>query len=165
MNAVPTLTFRPIEEGDLPFLAELYASTRAEEMARVDWDPEQVRLFLLNQFQLQHHHYQTHYAGASFELALADGVPAGRRYVARWPGEMRLMDIALLPLFKGLGLGRRMMQELLAEADRTGCLLSLHVEQDNPVVAWYHRIGFVETGTHGVYLRMDRAPAIREATP
>jgi ribosomal protein S18 acetylase RimI-like enzyme len=162
MSASPPLTFRPIQESDLPFLAELYASTRAEEMAQVAWEPADVRAFLLEQFQLQHQHYQTHYTGASFDLVLVDGAPAGRLYVARWPAEIRVMDIALLPPFKGRGFGRRMMEPLLEEADRTGCTLSLHVEQNNRVLAWYRRLGFVEAGVHGIYFRLERRPAIRE---
>lgn len=162
MNPAPALTFRPIQEGDLPFLAELYASTRAAELAQVPWPPDQVQAFLLDQFHLQHHHYQSHYEGAAFDLVLADGVPAGRRYVARWPGELRLMDIALIPAYQGKGLGRQMMRALLDECDRTGCLLSLHVEQDNPALQWYRRLGFVESGIHGVYVRMERTPVAGE---
>ncbi|WP_005035781.1 GNAT family N-acetyltransferase [Holophaga foetida] len=165
MTTGPLLGFRPIQDDDLPFLAELYASARADEMSQVSWSPETVRAFLLDQFRLQHHHYQTHYPGAAFELALVDGIPAGRRYVARWPKEIRLMDLALLPSFRGQGLGRQMLVELLKESDRTGLPLSLHVELNNPVLAWYQRLGFEAVGTHGINLRMERQPLCPGVTP
>ncbi len=159
------LTRRPITDADLPFLAEVYASTRAEEMANSGWTPEAILAFLMEQFHLQHHHYQTHYRGTAFELLLVDGVPAGRLYVARWSQELRIVDIALLPIHQGRGYGRQLMMELLDEADRTGKCLSLHVEQNNRVLAWYRRLGFREVDTHGVYYRMERQPRVAEGVP
>ena len=40
------VTFRPIRPEDEPFLCRLYASTRADEMALVDWDEAQKEAFL-----------------------------------------------------------------------------------------------------------------------
>jgi ribosomal protein S18 acetylase RimI-like enzyme len=165
MDAGPAYALRPITDGDLPFLAELYASTRAEELAPVPWPPEVVRAFLQDQFRLQHQHYQTHYPDASFQLVLVDGVPAGRRYVGRWATEICLIDIALLPDYKGLGIGRSLLAELVEESDRSGLPLGLHVEMNNPVLAWYQRLGFVQNGTHGVYLRMQREPRPAQVAP
>jgi ribosomal protein S18 acetylase RimI-like enzyme len=127
----PTFEFRPIQESDQTFLAELYASTRAEEMAQVPWPPEAIRAFLRDQFRLQHHHYTTHNPEAAFELVLMDGVPVGRRYVARGAKEIRLMDIALLPAYRGHGLGRNLMATILEESDQKGLPVSLHVERNN----------------------------------
>lgn len=165
MSAEPQIQFRPIQDTDLPFLAELYASTRAEEMAQVDWPAETVRAFLYDQFNLQHHHYQTHYRGTAFEVVLVDGVAAGRRYVARWDKEIRLVDIALMPAFLGCGIGRRLMAELVAESDRTGRPICLHVEQNNRVLGWYHRLGFQVVDSHGIYFRMERHARILEPQP
>lgn len=151
-------TLRPICEADLPFLAALYASTRQEEMAQVPWSRAEVDAFLLHQFQLQHHHYQTHYADAHFDVVEMDGVPVGRVYVARWEKEIRLMDIALLPGFKGIGLGRALMQPLLEESWSSQRPIVLHVEHNNPVLGWYRRLGFVEVEDVGVYFRMERPP-------
>lgn len=155
-------TLRPITDADLPFLAALYAASRAEEMAQVPWPPEAVEAFLLDQFRLQHHHYTTHYPEAAFELVLVGDEPAGRRYVARWPREIRLMDIALMPAFRGQGLGRDLMGALVEESDRAGIPLSLHVERNNPVLPWYGRLGFTLQEDLGVYLRMQREPRAME---
>jgi hypothetical protein len=57
------------------------------------------------QFAAQQRHYQEHYADASFRVILRDGVPAGRLYVARWPTEIRIVDIALLPQYRNRGSG------------------------------------------------------------
>lgn len=155
-DATGLWTLRPVEEGDRPFLEALYASTRAREMAAVPWLPEAVRAFLLDQYRLQDHHYRAHYPGAAFELVLLDGVPAGRRYVATWPWEIRLMDLAVLPPCQGRGLGRALMQDLIRISEASDRPLTLHVEHGNPVRAWYERLGFAVKEDLGVYLRMER---------
>src|SRR6476661_1985070 len=99
-DAAPVRTFaprglalRPITDADLPFLAEVYASTRREELAPVPWTAEQKAAFLQMQFAAQHSHYREHYAKAAFDLVLVDGVAAGRLYVASLPEELRIVDI------------------------------------------------------------------------
>ena len=72
------VTFRPVRADDHPFLRALYASTRQDEMALSGWAPEQVEAFLTMQFELQHAHYQRHYADADF---LVVGTPT-------WMGHM-----------------------------------------------------------------------------
>lgn len=51
MSASPALV--SITESDEQFLTELYASTRAAEMAIVPWESEQKRAFLKMQFEAQ----------------------------------------------------------------------------------------------------------------
>src|SRR4051812_1889372 len=89
------LTFRPITEADLPFLARLYASTRTEELAVTGWSQQQQQHFLQQQFEAQHAHYQKYYTGSDFLLIERNGVPIGRLYVSRGAEEHRIVDIAL----------------------------------------------------------------------
>src|SRR5689334_4738580 len=100
-----TVTLRPIVPADEPFLFALYASTRVEELQVVPWTPEQKQQFLEMQFRAQHQHYQQHYAGSAFDVIEVGGVPVGRLYVARWPTEIRIIDIAILPAWRSKGLG------------------------------------------------------------
>ena len=152
------LTLRPIAPGDMPFLYRVYFSTREAELALVDWSAAQKDAFVRQQFAAQHHHYQEHYAGAAFQIILADEQPAGRLYVARWPAEIRIVDIALLPEYRNAGIGTRLLTDLMAEARASHKSLSIHVEQFNPALSLYTRLGFTRTGEHGVYYRMDWTP-------
>ena len=122
------------------------------------WDEEVKRAFLTQQFEAQDAYYREHYTGTSYDVILADGEPAGRLYVARWPDEIRIVDIALLPDFRGRGLGSALLADLIAEADDAGKPLSIHVEMNNPARPWYERLGFEEAGEFGVYVLMRRAP-------
>jgi ribosomal protein S18 acetylase RimI-like enzyme len=146
------VALRPAGPGDLPFLSALYASTREDELAVVPWSPAEKAAFLRQQFDAQHHHYQTYYASASFDVVLVDGVAAGRVYVHRDAEEVRVIDIALLPAFRNRGIGSWLLRRLQQEAaDRC---LSIHVERMNPALSLYRRLGFVVAEDKGVYLFM-----------
>ena len=64
--------------------------------------------------------------------SLLNGEPVGRLYVARWPDDIRVVDIALMPEHRGGGLGTRLLREILAEGDASGRKVSIHVEIYNP---------------------------------
>jgi ribosomal protein S18 acetylase RimI-like enzyme len=150
---------RPVEDADRAFLVELYGSTREAELARVDWDDGVRAAFVEQQFSAQDAHYRTNYPGATLDVIEVDGSPAGRLYVHRGPSDIRIMDIALAPAFRGRGIGTGLLRELIAEAERSGRKLSIHVEMDNPARSLYDRLGFLPAGEHGVYVLMERPPS------
>lgn len=153
------ISFRPIGDDDLPFLARVYASTRREELAAVPWTEEQKTGFLHSQFEAQHAHYRQHYQGASFDVVLVDDEPAGRLYVDEWPGEIRLVDVALLPEHRRRGIGTRLVRGVMARAEAAAKPLTIHVEGFNPALRLYERLGFRRIGEHGPYLLMEWRPA------
>jgi len=155
-TAEPTL--RPATDDDLPFLRRLYASTRREELAQVDWPEAQKEAFLRMQFEAQHRHYREHYPRARFDVVLVDGEPAGRLYVDVWRDQIRLVDVALLPVHRGRGLGTRLIRSVLDQGEADGKPVTIHVEQFNPALRLYERLGFRRIGEHGVYHLMEWRP-------
>ena len=145
------LSFRPVTDNDLPFLARLYASTRHEELAPVPWTAEDKAAFLRMQFEAQHAHFQRHYTGADWLVIEREAEPIGRVYIARWAREHRLVDIALLPGFCGRGLGTALLRDLMDEARAADKPLTIHVEKNNPAMRLYRRLGFAAVGEHGIY--------------
>lgn len=140
----------------MEFLYRLYASTRLAEMAITGWSEGQVEAFLRMQFGLQHTQYMQNYPGASFDMVCIDDTPAGRLYVERKEDGMRVIDIALLPEFRGRGAGGRIMRGLAGEADAQGHMMSLHVEMNNPILPFYKALGFKEMESKGMYYFMER---------
>ena len=123
------------------------------------WDDAQKDAFLRMQFDAQDAWWRENYAEASFEVILADGEPAGRLYVHRGPSEIRIVDVALLPEYRGSGIGTRLLEDLLAEGDANAKSVTIHVERMNPALRFYERLGFSLAEDKGVYLLLERRAA------
>jgi ribosomal protein S18 acetylase RimI-like enzyme len=149
---------RPVADADRAFLVDLYASAREEELAQVEWDAGAKRAFVEQQFSAQDAHYRANYPGATLNVIEVDGEPAGRLYVHHGQSDIRIMDIALAPEYRGRGIGTSLLRQLMAEADASGRKLSIHVEMNNPARSLYDRLGFRPAGEHGVYVLMERPP-------
>jgi ribosomal protein S18 acetylase RimI-like enzyme len=155
------LTFRRITDADLPFLAQVYASTRAEELAVTPWSDAQKAAFLDMQFRAQHAHYQQHYPEADWLVTMRGGEDIGRLYIERWPSQHCIIDIALLPPHRARGLGAALLRDLLDEAAAAGKAVTIYVEKNNTAMRLYRRLGFTTEADKGVYdlMRWRAAPA------
>jgi ribosomal protein S18 acetylase RimI-like enzyme len=155
------LSFRPVTDADLPFLARLYASTRVDELAAVPWSAEKKAAFLDMQFRAQHADYQHNYPDADRLVLVHAGQDAGRLYIERAPNRHGIIDIAFLPEHRGRGLGTALLRDLLDEAAGAGKPVSIHVEKFNPAMRLYDRLGFKTEEEGSVYhlMRWDAAPA------
>lgn len=64
--------------------------------------------------------------------------------------------ISVLPPHRGKGIGRRLLQEILHDADAEGITLALEIQPSggldyDELAAWYSRHGFVDRG--GIWFR------------
>lgn len=153
-----SVRLRPAAPEDEAFLFELYASTRADEMAAWGWDAAQRERFLRMQYAARRQYYQSAFPRADHRVVEVDGRPAGRILVARGAEEVRLTDVALLPENRGAGVGEFLVRELQREAAAAGLPVTLHVAEGNPALRLYERLGFRTTGDDGVYLAMTWTP-------
>jgi ribosomal protein S18 acetylase RimI-like enzyme len=149
------IRFRPTTPDDVPFLRHLYGTTRAEEMRRVPWTEAQKAAFLDQQFMAQKLDYEAHYVDCEFLVIELDGAPIGRLYIERTEADLAIIDIALLPEHRGRGIGRMLLEEILAEAGAAGKTVTIYVEHDNPARRLYDRLGFRHLDTNGVYHLME----------
>ena len=150
---------RPVTTADRGFLLALYGSTREQELAQVPWDDATKQAFIEHQFSAQDAHYRANYPGATLDVIEVDDERAGRLYVYRGEHDIRIMDIALAPPFRGRGIGTILLRQLMDEADATGRTLSIHVEMNNPARSLYERLGFLLAEDRGVYLLLERPVA------
>jgi len=158
-GTIPRISLRPVTDDDQEFLYCLYASTRAEEKELVGWPDELWDQFMRMQFDLQQSHYLRSYDNPSFDIIMADDTPIGRLYLDRRDDEYRLIDLALLPEFRGLGIGGSLLMAVVRESEEQGIPVSLHVEKHNPILDYYRRIGFRIAEDRGAYFFMIRTPA------
>jgi GNAT superfamily N-acetyltransferase len=152
---IRSVSLRQVTAEDEPFLCAVYCSTRLDEMAVTGWPEAQQRSFLEAQHRAQHQHYRTHYHDTDYSITLVDGEPAGRLYVGRWDDELRIVDIALLPQYRGQGIGTRLIEDLISEAGSRNLPVRIHVEIFNPAHRLYERLGFAPVEDKGVYLLME----------
>ena len=154
----PNVTLRPVGADDHDFLLEVYGSTRAEELAVVPWTSEQRDIFVRSQFAAQQEHYSQKYPAASHDIILFEGRQVGHLYVARLDQEIRIVDITLLPIERNAGIGTCLITRLLDEADCTRKFTRIYVEEFNPSLSLFTRLGFSPSKQDGIHLLMQRTP-------
>lgn len=105
--------------------------------------------------------------GAFIVLAFADEDPVGVAVcfagfsTFRARGLFNVHDLAVLPRWRGQGIGRRLLRAVEAEARARGyCKITLEVRADNgAAMALYRRLGYgagVSAGDAAQYLFMER---------
>lgn len=149
---------RPESDDDLPFLAALFASTREDELAIVPWTAEQKQAFLDGQFRAQRHHYRTYNVDCAFDVIERGGEPVGRLYLEALRRRLHIVDISLMPIARGRGLGTAILTALQDNGRATGRPVSIMVEKFNPAMRLYRRLGFTDVADHGVYQEMEWLP-------
>jgi ribosomal protein S18 acetylase RimI-like enzyme len=144
------ISFRPAGPDDEEFLYQLYRSTRRKEIEAMGLDPAQQDIFLRMQFVAQNLSYQAEFPGAVHNIIFFEGRPAGRVMTMRMEKEDRYIDLALLPEYQKLGIGTRIIEDLLEETARAGLPARLHVLKSNRAAELYERLGFSTVDDDGV---------------
>ncbi len=151
------ITLHETTEADVPFLEAVYASTRAKELENAtQWNAEQKSFFLQQQFTAQRQHYLIHYPGAFFGKINFEKQDIGRVYLWENNNDIRIVDISILPEWRNKQIGQKVLTSILNFAADQSKKVSIHVEQFNPALNLYSRLGFVQKSiTNGIYLLME----------
>jgi RimJ/RimL family protein N-acetyltransferase len=150
-----TISCRPVQPDDAPFLLELYATTRANEMALVPWTIEQKQAFISMQFAAQQDHYRKQFSGASHEIVLANDRAIGQFYVGRLEDEIRIIDFTITPEQRNVGVGSFLLKRLLDEAADAEKVVKIYVEEFNPSLRLFERMGFAPVDKQGIHVLME----------
>jgi GNAT superfamily N-acetyltransferase len=150
-SAKAGLTFRPIADDDMQFLARVYASTRKQELAATSMTDMQKAALLLLEFRAQHAHFLKHYPQADMLVVMGGGDEIGRLYIARWPTRHGIIDLTLLPEYRRHGAGEVLLRDLMDEAAAAAKDVSILVEKFNPAMRLCQRLGFVTEEDKGAY--------------
>jgi ribosomal protein S18 acetylase RimI-like enzyme len=156
-NEQTDLVLRDATPEDEPFLLEVYASTRSDELAGLGWSDDQTQAFIKMQFLAR----ERSYPREGNRIILLDGRPVGRMMVDRGETAILLRDIALLSEYRNAGIGSRLIQDLMKEATAARKPIELHVVSTSPAVRLYERLGFRSTSAEPetAYLEMKWVPA------
>lgn len=139
----PSFTLRSYRPEDEEFIHQLYCTRRQKEMAMAQFTPEQAIAFLLQQSQAMHTHYQAHFSPEEHYVIELDGEPAGRIWTETRAEELRLLDVALLPKCRRLGIGKKLLADLTTRARELKLPVTLCVSSINEdAQRFYRSLGF-----------------------
>lgn len=152
------ITARPCDDRDEAFLYALFSSVRMDEFTALNWSPAQIEPLLRVQFSAQAQSYASTFPQATHEIICSGEEPVGRMITDSTAEAMRLVDIALIPAYRGRGTGAALVRKLQAQCAVLHKPLRLHVARTNRAIRLYERLGFVFTGETEMYRLMEWNP-------
>lgn len=162
MTPTSTIELRAMTDRDLEFSYKVFASTREDELRFLPLSDSGKEQFLKSQFDLQRKYYLEQFARAAYQVIELDGIAIGRLIVDHEVDQILILDIALLPAYRGAGTGSILMRQIQDEARAALLPVRLHVERFNAALRWYERFGFRQVEDLGVYLFMEWLPTAAE---
>jgi ribosomal protein S18 acetylase RimI-like enzyme len=163
------LELRDASGRDEPWLKGLFSVSQPALVALASLPNGMGEALVTMQYAARQAHFHAHWPQAVQRvIEWRDGIEPGRApgvqpVGALWADEgsdgIHLLDIAVLPDWRGQGIGTRCLQDLLSAAARRNLPVTLQVAFENPARRLYERLGFVLTGAEdGVNLPMIRRP-------
>ena len=92
-----TISWRAETPSDEAFVHQLIVTTVAGELRATGWPPTVRGPLLEMQYQARRQGVRSNFPYAESRIVLVDGQPAGWLVISDAPGEIRLVDIAMLP--------------------------------------------------------------------
>jgi len=153
MTTTLAFALRPASPDDIDFEHHLYASTR-DDLRPLG--PEVFNGLVGMQFRAQTMSIKLDHPQAERKIVVVENEPVGRLIIDASGSGIEVLDVALLPQFRGNGLGTSVMRGVMTQADHLGRAIRLHVEKQSRAVRLYERMGFVICGDVGMYFTMSR---------
>lgn len=151
---------RLVDDSDEPFLYDLFASTRGQQFALLPLEPAQLQALVRMQFDAQRMSYRQDYPASEHSIVLFESQPVGRLWVNDGADELWVIDLSIHPGFRGRGIGRSVLKQVIARAESRGVPVGLYVDPMNPpALELYRSLGFEVYGDQNqTYVQMRRIP-------
>ena len=153
MTTTFAFALRPALPADADFEHLLYASTR-DDLRPLG--PEVFDGLVGMHYRAQSMSIRLEHPQADSNIVMVQHAPVGRLIIDASGNHIEVIDVALLPEYRNCGLGTSVLNSVLAQADRLGRAIRLHVEKQSRAVRLFERLGFVICGDVGMYLAMTR---------
>jgi ribosomal protein S18 acetylase RimI-like enzyme len=135
---------------DEAFLRRVHAAAHCDGFSLMHLEPEAVAALVRMQFDAQRSQYRAGHPHAVDSLVVADGEPVGRCWTGETAGELRLLDLAVLPAHRRNGIAGSVLDLLLERARAARLPLRLSVWSENaPALALYRSRGIGVTTSTG----------------
>jgi ribosomal protein S18 acetylase RimI-like enzyme len=131
-SAMPIgISLRHATVNDQPFLAMLYRSARPE-LQFIDGGPELVETVIAQQFNAQVQGAGETYPNAMHFIIEKTQHSVGALIVDFGPNEVRVIYVAFLPIVRGFGYGKAILQGVQQAAASSNCPVAVVVWHNNP---------------------------------
>lgn len=149
------LRLRPATPADEAFLKSVHDAGRAWEFnaLRGQVDDAMIETILQQQYSAQHDVYFNAFTLAKYAVVEWCGHPVGRLYADFRETEIRLLDINILPPYRGRRIGEILIRSLCGMASAQQIPMTLQVHPMNAARQLYKRLGFRELG-----VKTDQSP-------
>ncbi len=155
--------------ADQAFLRQLFASTRSLELEALGAQSPLAQQFIAMQFTARDAAYRSSHPGAVQHIieqagAGVERTPIGLLWVDVTSAQIDLLDISLLPHWRGRGIGSVLLNALLVQSRALQLAVALQVRADNPARELYARLGFAQVARADLDLAMRWTPALPSTT-
>jgi len=130
---------RKATEADKQFLRQLFTRVYEEVVTRQlgEWDDEAYDRY-----------FEDSWPGNNYQLIERDGEALGAMWVERQSDHIWLREIQICPEHQSKGIGGRLLQQLIEEADTAGLPIRLRVLKQSRALPLYEKMGFTVVGEH-----------------
>lgn len=148
---------RPASAEDEGLVYTVFSSTWQDAVAAMP-NPALGQHFLRIQYTAQERRFRTRYPDLERWVMMIGEEPVGRLYLQHSPTALHLVDLTLLPEYRGQGIGRALVAELMAEATEQGVPLRMRLGRTHDAIRQAMRIGFRVVAEDDVETRLEWTP-------
>ena len=151
------ISLRPATDRDEPFFKRVHEAARHWEFASLlqSGETELYHKIMTQQYNSQHRFYFANYDKAHYGVIQWTDIPIGRLYVDYRDDDVWVLDIAILPEYRGRGIGRIVMTGICLEAAMRRKPVRLCVHYLSRAFQFYQRLGFQKIGVEGPSFVME----------
>ena len=132
IKPIPSIDFRQATEEDFDFLFAMHIATMKDYVDQIwGWDDA-----------FQESLFRERYIPNQIQVIKFDGKDIGMISLEERTDDVFLRAIEILPTHQGQGIGSRIIQEIIDDAESKQKPVSLSVLKGNPAKSLYERLGF-----------------------
>lgn len=141
------IAIRDTGEADKDFLRRLHHSAYRDVVERQfgGWDEAQ-----------QDAYFDKDWNPGQYQIVELEGEAVGAFCVEECADHLLLKEIQVFPDFQRKGIGSRMLQKVINEAEFMGVNVRLRVLKENPARGLYEKFGFLQTGETDTHFLMEK---------
>ena len=159
------ITTRPSVAEDSAFMLELYASTSKDVLDDLGWTIGSQRTFVIMQAQTEEWNRARLYPGMDRLTICVDDMPVGRLLVCMRNNVLHLVDLSLLPRFRGNGIGTQLLSEILEEARNARVPVKVKIRKDSGAIRFVERLDFGTPTDLGSNVELTWMPPLTAVGP